>query len=146
MRKSISTFIRFIWGSSTKPDPIEWKFTVQKIGTDTYRVYVTAFISDSWRLYSGQSAGEGLMPTLVEFEESAFIHLLGSANEMGLFKEEFDTKLDTRTRYCTSVVSFVQEVKTDGRPVSVKGKIVFIACTEKRCLEPKEIEFQVELD
>lgn len=146
MRKSIRAFILFIRGRFKKPNPIQWKCTAQKTNTNTYRIHVTAFISDPWRLYSWESEWEGPMPTLIEFEEHSLIHILGEPKEMGTFKEAYDPKSDVRMRYYTTVANFVQEVRAHIQPLWVKGKVIFTACTEKRCLEPKEIEFQVELN
>ncbi len=145
--KSILKAIRsLLRGRATQPDPIQWTFTAQKTIRGTYRVYVTALITYPWRLYSGQSAPEGPLPTRVEFEESAAVQLLGKPEEMGMFKEEFDTKYQVRTRYYSSGVSFVQEVWLAIRPASAKGRVIFAACTEKQCREPEVLEFQVALN
>ncbi len=146
MLKSIKAFIRSIFGGATPPGPIQWTFTAQKTTKGTYRVYVTALIDYPWRLYSAQSAPEGPLPTRVEFVESATVQLLGKPEEMGVFKEEWDTQYKVLTRYYNSGVSFVQEVWAAIRPALVKGTVIFAACTEKQCREPTAIEFQVVLN
>ncbi|MGB5819330.1 MAG: hypothetical protein WBG90_07575 [Saonia sp.] len=146
MRKSVTAFLQSIGGRSIKAGPIQWKFTAEKIDGDIYRVNATAYIDYPWRLYSRQSETEGPLPTQVEFEESAAVRLLGEPEEIGIFKEEYDTKLKVYTRYSTSVVSFVLPVQSYIRPETIKGKVIFMACTKKRCLNPAKIEFQVALD
>lgn len=146
MGKTIRAFIRSLFNMSKQPpNPIQWKFTAKKTSFNTYSIHATALIAYPWRLFSQKSSPEGPLPTMVKFEENTYVLLMGDTKEVGTIKEDNQNVYKVMTHFYTSVVDFIQEVSVFNQPELLKGKIVYMACTDKQCLNPTEITFQIEL-
>jgi len=142
--KSILVFSMF---TKTK-NPVQWKFISKKVGDQTYEVHLTAFIDYPWRIYSQYSAEEGPLPTIIKFKENPLIIFNGKLKEVGNEEEKYDVNYRVVTRYYVTTVDFIQVVQTSSpfEPMMLDGKLIFMVCTDKQSLAPKEIEFKVKLD
>ena len=74
----------------------------------------------------------------MSFENNPFIHFISKPKEVSVLIEEFNKKLNIKTKYYELVLNIVQEVKTYTQPVMLKGKLFYSPCTNKSCLHFEE--------
>lgn len=147
MRKSISVVLKSIFGKSKKtPKPIKWEIKTKKISFNTYQIHIVAFVSYPWWIYPQESTPNGIFPTVIKFEENNFLSLIGKPKEIGALKEGYDEISKVKTHFYSWVVVFVQEVVAYKQPERLTGKIIYVACLDKGCLKPQEMEFKIELN
>jgi len=129
-------------------NPTRWKFISKKVGDQTYEIHLMAFIDYPWRIYSQFSVEEGPLPTIIKFKESPLVIFNGKPKEVGNKKEKYDVNYRTITQYYDTSVDFIQVVRTSSpfEPMMLEGKLIFMACTDKKSLAPKEIEFKALLE
>jgi thiol:disulfide interchange protein DsbD len=105
-----------------------------------------AFIAYPWKLYAQESTLDGPLPTIIKFEENSFINLIGKPKEIGTIKEEYEENCNKIVHYYETAVDFMQEVRVyTSQSELLKGEITYMACSDKKCLKPIKMEFQIEL-
>lgn len=145
MSKSITELISSCLGIKKNiPNPIQWKITAIKKSFDTYEIHMIAFIAHPWKLYAQESPSHGPSPTTIRFEENSFLSLIGKPKEIGTVNEGYEEVFNGITHYYNTAVDFVQEVRIYQSEL-LKGEIIYMACSEKKCLKPQVIEFQLVL-
>lgn len=108
---------------------------------------MVAFITHPWKLYAQESTLAGPLPTIIKFEETSFIHLIGKPKEIGTLKESHDEIFKVVAHYYETAVDFVQEVRIyKFQSELLKGEITYMACSEKKCLKPYKMKFELELN
>ena len=142
LTKAITTLFR------TKPktiDPVQWRFAVNGGVHNIYNVHITGFMADNWRIAVEGSTLGGPLPTAIEFEKSAFVHLNNAPKVMGHKKEAYSETYNTTISYCTNIVNFVQELHALSVPTTLRGTILYMPFTDKQCLDLMEHPFAIEL-
>lgn len=130
-------------------DPVEWEFSTNTVGKDTYEVIMTATMEHPWHIYSQFMEDGGPVPTEITFKANPVIALIGDVKEDGLPIEKYEDVFMLDTRYYEGVVHFVQTVKVNANtetPITLEGTVLFMACSEEQCLTPQEREFKVTLN
>ena len=144
--KSKNLLLRLLGVKVKRSNSIKWKYTAKKTSFNTFKVHITALITSPWRLYSQESALVELPTVVVSFYENSFIHLIGEPKEVGVLKEEFNKEYKVKTSYYSTVLDIIQEIMVYTQPITLKGKILYAPCTEKKCVHFEEQEFQIELN
>ena len=64
-------------GYSQIQNPVKWKYTVEKNGTENATLVITAKIDKGWHLYSQFVGDGGPIPTTIKFKSSNEFTLVG---------------------------------------------------------------------
>jgi DsbC/DsbD-like thiol-disulfide interchange protein len=130
-------------------DPVEWTFSAERVGNDTYDIVLEGTISPGWYLYSQfLTEDDGPIPTTVYLEpQVGAFELVGIVSEEGGRKEAFDPVFEMNLVKFGKTVKFTQQIKLrgDGTP-QISGHIEYMTCNDDSCLPPKEVPFSLELD
>jgi DsbC/DsbD-like thiol-disulfide interchange protein len=124
--------------------PVKWIFSVENSGKNEANVIITATMKDGWHIYSRFLEEGGPSPTKFTFETSDEYMLVGTMKDEGKLVEKYDSTFLMPIAWFEGKAVFTQRVKLKIASASIKGKVVFMACTEQECLLPEEITFKVE--
>lgn len=128
-------------------DPVEWRFTSEKLDDKTYEVRISAHMEYPWRIYSQHTEDGGPLPTEITFRENPEVELDGEVKEEGDLVEKYEEVFMVDARYYIGNVDFVQKVKVEkGTQEILEGSVVFMACTDEQCLTPREVKFNLRLN
>jgi len=99
-------------------------------------------IEPGWHIYSAYQAEGGPVKTSFTFGKSSGYRLSGKITEpKPLTKHE--EVFDMQVGYFEKSVVFQQKVNLLTAATTVKGTVELMACTNKECLPPEEVEFSV---
>lgn len=147
--KIISIFILAILAKICQAqivNPVQWEFTSIKLDAGIYEIQITAIIDNGWHIYSQFSSEKGPLPTVIHYEIVPGLVILGNPKETGKIQSRFEEVFGVLSRFYYNKVTFFQKVKIENSNIkSIKGIIEFMACKEKMCLAPAEVEFEIEL-
>jgi hypothetical protein len=127
---------------------VKWDYTVKKISDKKYEVRMIATIQSGWHLYSQtQSADAIALPTKISFAKNPLVTVSGAVKEVGKVTDAFDKATQSRSRFYSNKVEFVQVVtlKTNVK-TSVVGDVEFMVCDDRQCLPPDKTKFTVKLE
>lgn len=134
-------------GGTAPVDPIEWSVKTSAIGPGEYLVTFRADIIDGWYVYSQTDYGDGPMPTVIAFDESAGLELLGSTEETGEKTiEGHDDIFDMTVKKFKGWAEFTQKVKVSDPSTRFSGQLDYMACDEEQCIFPDPMYFAGSLD
>lgn len=122
--------------------PVKWAYAAKKINDKEAVVLVKAIINKGWHIYSQNVADGGPAKTAFAFTKSDEYALVDKPIEPQPLKK-FEKAFDMNVTYFENTVVFQQKVKlVKGNPV-IKGTVSFMACSNKECLPPEDVEFSV---
>lgn len=125
-------------------DPVRWHFSVRKISELTFEIHFTAAIEQPWHIYAQDNSEEIVKPTSFNFTKNPLTHLDVKIREIGILKIEKDTTSGVRLKYYENRVDFVQVLNLKSKvKTNIAGTIEYMACSNGRCLSPKEKEFSI---
>lgn len=129
-----SVFCQFI-------EPVKWTFSVEQKSEKEATLILKAAIQTKFHIYSQFLEGEGPIPTTFTFEENKNYSLTGKVIEDNL-EEEFDPVWEKKIKFFNKEAIFKQKIKinTPGEFI-VKGVLNFMACDDKQCLAPTDVDF-----
>lgn len=126
-------------------NPVQWSFTAVKIADKQYEIHLTATIGDRWHLYA-QDAGEGPVPTSIQFTANPLLVKEGKVKEVGSLEKAYDNNFNSTLKFYTKKVDFVQKVRIKSAAGTlVKGTITFMVCNDRQCLPPKDVPFSIKV-
>ncbi|MEJ8818404.1 protein-disulfide reductase DsbD domain-containing protein [Lacibacter sp. H407] len=127
---------------------VKWDYTVKKIGDKKYEVRMIANIQPGWHLYSQiQSADAIALPTTINFAKNPLLVVSGKPKEIGKVTDAFDKATQSRSRFYSNKVEFVQVVTVKSTvKTSLTGDVEFMVCDDKQCLPPDKAKFSVKLE
>ncbi|GAA4307805.1 hypothetical protein GCM10023149_01480 [Mucilaginibacter gynuensis] len=123
-------------------EPVKWAYAAKKTGNNEAVIFVKATIDKGWHIYSQNIAEGGPTKTELKFAASEDISLLGKPSEPRPIKK-FEKYFGVNVAYFEKQVIFQQKIKLNKNNPVVKGTITFLACSNKECLPPEDIEFTV---
>lgn len=149
MRKILILAIgSFLALTSMAQNPVHFDYRADKVNDNTYTVHITAKIDDGWHIYSQNQPKEAIaQPTKIAFTKTPLFSLQGKLSETGK-KEKYEDKIADIIQYqYGGTVEFVQTVtrKTTGK-AALTGSIIYQACTDEMCMQPKTESFTVSID
>ena len=127
---------------------VKWDYTVKKLGDKKYEVRMIANIQPGWHLYSQtQSADAIALPTTINFSKNPLLLVTGKPKEIGKVTDAFDKATQSRSRFYSNKVEFVQVVTVKSTvKTSLSGDVEFMVCDDKQCLPPDKAKFSVKLE
>jgi Disulphide bond corrector protein DsbC len=126
---------------------VKWTFSSKKIADKKYEVRLTATIQESWHLYSQNQSEDAIaLPTTVKFTGNPLIVLNGKPKEVGKLYDQFDKATNSRSRFYSNKVEFVQTITLKSNvKTAIVGEVEFMVCDDKQCLPPDVTKFSIKL-
>ncbi len=127
--------------------PVQWRYGIQSLGTDRYKLFFKAEIDKGWSVYSQFIDEGGPSPTTIFYEQKEGISLDGIATEKGAKKEGQDPIFEMY------VIKFLdkepytitQEITVSDPSLPLVGVLTYMTCDDEKCLPPTDIEFSFDL-
>ncbi|CAM3873972.1 protein-disulfide reductase DsbD N-terminal domain-containing protein [Mucilaginibacter galii] len=123
--------------------PVKWSYAAKKISATEAVVLVKATIEPGWHIYSQNLKDGGPVATSFTFTPAKNYTAMGKpAEPKAITKYEDSFKMNVS--YFENSVVFQQKVKLKGAgATTVKGKVEYMTCNDRKCLPPDEVEFSV---
>ncbi|MGM0666325.1 MAG: protein-disulfide reductase DsbD family protein, partial [Bacteroidota bacterium] len=146
-RFSLSTIFFLISLSSFTQiyDPVDWVFSYEKTGDETYDLIFTATIEEKSHLYSMHLPEGGPIPTSFTFNESEDYELTGETREMDEGEIVWDQAFEMEIKYFSDVAEFRQTISSASDNFIVSGYVTYMACDDERCSPPQDVEFTINI-
>jgi len=127
--------------------PVSWNYSVKKVADNTFEVKMTATIQSGWHLYSQNQPEDAIaLPTEIKFNGNPLLSFKDKVKELGKLEKYEDKTLGVEAWQYSGKVEFVQTVKLKANAkTSITGSIEFQACTDEKCLPPKEVKFNLSI-
>lgn len=126
--------------------PVSWSNSVEKAGTQEYKIIFTATIEEGWNIYSQYLASDdGPVKTSFTFNPGPHFTLVGKNEEAGSIKKGHDEMFDMEVIKISKKGTFTQKVKILDTTKPITGVIEYMCCNELQCLPPKEVPFTIDL-
>ncbi|TKC04220.1 protein-disulfide reductase DsbD N-terminal domain-containing protein [Pedobacter frigoris] len=122
--------------------PIKWSYAAKRISPTEVLLYLKADIAVGWHIYSVNQKEGGPERTNFSFLFSKDFSVIGKIQEPKPVKKHEEV-FDMDVFYFEKSVLFTQKIKLNKGEAVVKGKVSFMACTDKECLPPDEVEFSI---
>ena len=121
--------------------PVTWSYAGKKISATEAVIYIRATIDNGWHIYSSNQKDGGPKKTSFSFSGAGF-SLVGKVLEPKPIIK-YENVFDMDVLYFEKNVVFSQKIRLLAKQLVVKGKVEFMACTDKECLPPDEISFSI---
>lgn len=147
MKKYLTTFIISCLSLSAFAQieaPVKWSYGVKKTGKDQAVIFIKATIEKGWHIYSQTVKDGGPVKTAIKFNPSSDYLVTGqptAPKPISKFEQAF--KMDVE--YYENQVIFQQKVSLKNGQATVKGTIEYMACNNKECLPPEDVDFSVDV-
>jgi DsbC/DsbD-like thiol-disulfide interchange protein len=124
--------------------PIKWSYAAKRTSATEGVVYLKADIADGWHIYSVNQKEGGPDKTSFTFTTTTDKNytVVGKLTEPKPIKK-FEEVFGIEVLYFENSVVFTQKIKLNSKRVQVKGKVEFMACTNKECLPTDEVGFSI---
>lgn len=140
------TLVSFSFAHAQIEDPVTWTYNVVKLAPKKFELHMTANINGNWHIYS-QNAGEGPVPTTIEFNKNPLVKWEGKVSEKGKLENTYDPNFKSNLKYYNGKVEFVQKISTKSSANTVvSGTITYMVCNDKKCLPPKDVAFSFQIN
>ncbi|MDX1476477.1 MAG: protein-disulfide reductase DsbD family protein [Saprospiraceae bacterium] len=124
-------------------DPVDWKFSAERVGDNQYDLFFDAKIDAGWAIYSQNIADGGPIPTTFEFDAGEHYQLIGNVKESDNAKTDRDPIFDMQLTKFYKEARFTQRVEIGDATKPISGYLTFMTCDDERCLPPKDVEFSI---
>lgn len=123
--------------------PVKWSYAAKKVSATEAVVLVKATIEPGWHIYSQNLKEGGPVATSFTFSPAKNYTVVGkTAEPKAITKYEDSFKMNVS--YFENSVVFQQKVKLKAAgATTVKGKVEYMTCNDRKCLPPDEVEFSV---
>ena len=152
MRFAILALISFLFyikseGQGKILNPVKWRFEIEKVSGNDYKLKYIAKVDKGWTVYSQYTADDGPVPTSINYDEISGIELIGKTTESGSKKEGMDPFFGVNVIKFTADKPFVieQKIKVINASKPIVGYVNFMACDNEKCLPPTDAEFTLRI-
>ena len=152
MRFAIFALISFLFyikceGQGKILNPVKWRFEIEKVSGNDYKLKYIAKVDKGWTVYSQYTADDGPVPTSINYDEISGIELIGKTTESGAKKEGMDPFFGVNVIKFTADKPFVieQKIKVINASKPIVGYVNFMACDNEKCLPPTDAEFTLRI-
>jgi thiol:disulfide interchange protein len=123
--------------------PVKWKFEIQKLSGNEYKLRYIAKADKGWTVYSLYTSDDGPVPTSVNYEKMDGIQLIGKATESGSKKEGMDPLFEVNVIKFLSDKPYIieQKIKVKDASKPITGYVNYMACDSEKCLPPTDADF-----
>lgn len=124
--------------------PVKWSYAFKKTGVTEGVIYLKADINSGWHIYSVNQPVGGPIKTSFEFIKSDKYSLIGRPVEPSPEKH-FEKVFGINVLYFEHSVIFQQQVKLKSGLSEIKGRLIYMVCTDHQCLQPEELSFKIQI-
>jgi len=122
--------------------PIKWSYAAKKVDNEQAIVFIKATIDKGWHIYSQHVADGGPIKTSLRFAGNDSYSLIGNTTEPKPLSK-YEKSFSMNVQYFEQSVIFQQKVKLKSGQASVSGTVNFMVCSNKQCLPPDDVEFNI---
>lgn len=122
-------------------DPVQWTFDAQSHG-DTLDMQFTANIVNGWHLYGTDLPSGGPQPTIFTFTTTEQADLVGDIVAERTPHSQYDPTFDMQLNWFSGTITFHQKAVVRAADYSIAGHVTFMACDDRTCTPPTEVEFR----
>lgn len=122
--------------------PVKWSYGAKRFGKSEAVLFLRATIETGWHIYSAYQPDGGPIRTSFVFAPSGAYSLKGNIAEPAP-KKEFEKSFDMQVSYFEREVIFRQNITLKSKTATVKGKLNFMVCNDRKCLPPEDIAFTI---
>lgn len=122
--------------------PVKWSYAARKIDNQNAVVFIKASIDAGWHIYSQNVSDGGPVKTTITFPVSRYYLLNGKTVEPKPMSK-FETTFNMEVSYFEREVIFRQKIRLNKQQAIVKGTLEYMACNDKQCLPPENVEFNI---
>lgn len=127
-------------------DIVRWTNSVEQTGDDSYRITLTASVSEGWHMYDlGPYDDMGPNATVITFTPGEGVTLEGGVQQLDKPYRYFDDLFNMEIGYFEHTARFAQDVKVAGSGGSVKVYLEWMACNDGSCLPLDDMELTIRL-
>ena len=127
-------------------NPVTWEFGYERKGGNKYELIFKATIESGSHIYSIDIPEGGPIPTSFSFDTVADFTLTGKTYEVTKPLELFDEAFALKIKTFSKQAEFRQKITANSSNFEVKGIVNFMACDNKRCSPPKDVEFAIKIN
>lgn len=127
-------------------NPVTWEFGYEGKGGNQYELIFTATIETGSHIYSIDIPEGGPIPTSFSFDTIADFTLSGKTYEVTKPQELFDEAFALKIKTFSKKAEFRQKITANTSDFEAKGIVNFMACDNKRCSPPKDVEFSIKIN
>ncbi len=126
--------------------PVNWVFSTTALQADSVQLQLRSTCEAGWHIYALHlPSDEGPLPTAVKLDAAPAFSLAGPVVEPVPLEKE-DPAFGMRVRYHEGETTFTQNLIRGGRTAfTVHGSVEYMACNDKTCLPPTQVEFTVDI-
>lgn len=124
--------------------PVKWAYASKKLKDGSAVILIKASIDKGWHIYSQTVKDGGPVKTSFKFSPDAAylpVGITAAPKPASRYEKAFDMQVEF---YENSVV-FQQRVKLNKPAALVKGTIQYMACSDRQCLPPEDLDFEISL-
>ncbi|MFC4209809.1 protein-disulfide reductase DsbD domain-containing protein [Pedobacter lithocola] len=122
--------------------PVSWSYAAKRTGPSTATIFIKATMDQGWHIYSQFVKAGGPVKTAITFPVHNTYSLIGPTIEPKA-TTKYESSFKMNVSYFEKSVVFQQKMKLKTMPVYVKGRVEFMACDDKQCLPPEEVDFSI---
>ncbi|SDE66078.1 Disulphide bond corrector protein DsbC [Mucilaginibacter pineti] len=122
--------------------PVKWSFASKIIGDKEAIVFIKGTIEKGWHIYSTKQAKGGPFNTRIYFSPADNYLLKGNVVEPTPITKR-EQVYDMNVFTFEDEVTFLQKIKFKRSNLVIKCSVEFMACTDKKCLNPETVNFEV---
>ena len=126
-------------------NPVKWSYAAKSGTGGVATIYLRATIDDGWHIYSVNQKPGGPQKTVFSFSKSPDYSPIGKPVEPKPLSK-FEDAFGIQVYYFSSSVTFQQKMKINKGQTIVKGKLTYMACTDKQCLPPEDLTFEIPIN
>ena len=139
--KKIAIFFVFMLfsfaGFAQLEKPITWSFVAKKSANNEAVIFIKAKLDGNWHVYAQQIKAEA-MKLKFSYTPSKDYSLIGKTIEPKPIKK-YDKIVQMELAFFEKEVVFTQKIKLNKASTTVKAKVEFMVCNDKKCLPSDEI-------
>ena len=122
--------------------PVKWSYAAKKVSSTEAVVLIKATIEDGWHIYSQNVKDGGPVATSFTFTPAKNYTVVGKPVEPKPVTK-YETAFKMNVSYFENSVVFQKKFKLKGGATTVKGKVEYMTCNDRKCLPPDEVEFSI---
>ncbi len=146
LRILLASVCALILGGAASAQDVQWKYTVNAVGENTYEIVFDAAIEESWHMYDlGPYDLMGPSPTAITFEEFSGARIDEPARELAEPIEIYDEVFDMEIGYYENAASFAQTVVVTEPEAKLKGYVEWMVCNDVGCSPLQYWDFEIDL-
>jgi len=127
-------------------DPVDWKFSYQKINDTEVELILKAEIENKWHLYSQDIPSGGPVPTSFKFYPSDHYKLSGKVIEVSQPEVVHDVSFGMDLKMYSHQAIFKQKIiLLTNQNFILEGSVEYMSCDDKRCLPPDNEDLRFEI-